>query len=62
MHIILVMPYEQGKQVIKKHRPSLLSDSIKKFYGAECFKVTIENEDSLDEVIQAITQSYVLQK
>jgi predicted transport protein len=62
MHIILMMPYEQGRQIIKKHRLASLSESIKKFYGAECFKVTLENEDSLDEIIQAIMLSYKQQK
>jgi predicted transport protein len=62
MHIILMIPYEQGRQIIKKHKSSPLSESIKKFYGAECFKVTLENENNLDEVIQAIIQSYNQQK
>jgi hypothetical protein len=57
-----MMPYEQGRQIIKKHRLASLSESIKKFYGAECFKVSIENEDSLDEIIQAIMLSYKQRK
>ena len=62
MHIILMMSYEDGKQLIKKHKLSPLSDSIKKFHGGECFRITLENEDNLDEVIQAIMQSYKQQK
>ena len=62
MYIILKMPYEDGKQTIKKHKLSTLSESIQKFYGGECFRVTLENEDNLDEVIQAIMQSYRRQK
>jgi hypothetical protein len=53
MHIIIRMPYEQGRQILKEHRPSLLSESVKKFYGAGYFKLTLENEESLDEVIQS---------
>jgi predicted transport protein len=62
MHIILMIPYEQGRQIIIKHRLASLSESIKKFYGAGYFKSTLENEESLDEVIQAIIQSYNKQK
>jgi hypothetical protein len=57
-----MMPYELGRQILKNRSPSPLSESVKKFYGAECFKVTLENEESLDEVIQAIIQSYNQQK
>jgi predicted transport protein len=62
MHITLMMPYEQGRQIIKRHKLSPLSESIKKFYGGECFQVTIEDKEDLEEVIHAIMQSYRQQK
>ena len=62
MQLILKMPYEVGRQIIKKHKLSSLSESIQKFYGGECFRVVLENEENLDEVIQAIMQSYEQQK
>jgi predicted transport protein len=62
MHIVLMMSYEQGKQIIKRHKLSPLSEGIKKFYGGECFTITIEHENDLEEVIQAIMQAYKQQK
>ena len=62
MHIIIMMPYEQGMQILKKHKPTQLSESVKKFYHGECFQVTLENDDGLDEVIHAISLAYKSQK
>jgi len=54
MHITLRMSYEQGRQIIKSHK--LTSET--RHPGREYITITIENNNNLEEVIQAIMQAY----
>jgi predicted transport protein len=60
MHIVLMLPYETGKGLIKKHKISMLSPGIQAWYGAPCFRVTLENAENLDEIINALKETYKL--
>jgi len=60
MHIILTMPYEEGRKIINKHRLSSLSEGVKKFYGADCCMITVEDDKNMEEIIQALKKAYQL--
>lgn len=54
MHIVVTLPYSKGKKLIKNHKIATLSKGIQNFYNSECFKLTIENSDNLNEVINIL--------
>jgi len=58
MHIIVMLPYEVGNSLIKKHKLTQLSQGIQDFYNGQCFQVTLENEDDLEEVIKTLEEAY----
>jgi len=58
MHIVIMLPYESGVAQIKKHKITQLSQSIQRFYNGQCFRVTIETEDNLDEITKALEEAY----
>ena len=61
MHIVIMLPYEDGTNLIKRHKVTTLSQGIQNWYGAPCFRVTLENEENLDEIIKALEEAYKLQ-
>jgi predicted transport protein len=58
MHIIIMLPYEVGNSLIKKHKLTQLSQGIQNFYNGQCFQVTLENEGNLEEIIKALEEAY----
>jgi len=58
MHIIVMLPYEVGKELVKKHKLTQLSPGIQKFYNGPCFRATIENDENLDEIFKALEEAY----
>lgn len=58
MHIIVMLPYEVGKELVKKHKLTQLSAGIQRFYNGPCFRATIENEENLDEIFKIIEEAY----
>ena len=58
IRIIIILPHETGSNLIKKHKLTQLSASVQKFYNGPCFRVTIENEANLEEVIKALEEAY----
>jgi len=62
MHIIIMLPYETGSSIIKKHKLAQLSQGIQTFYNGACFQVTIENEDNLQEIIKTLEEAYKQQR
>jgi hypothetical protein len=58
MHIVIMLPYEAGNTLIKKHKLTQLSEGIQKFYGSACFRVTLRNKDNLDEILKALEEAY----
>lgn len=58
MHIVIMLPYETGNNLIKKHKLTQLHESVQNFYNGPCFKVTLENDENLDEVLKALEEAY----
>ena len=58
MHIIITLPLELGSSLIKNHKLKPLSEGSQKFYGMSGFRVTLENEDNLDEIIKTLEEAY----
>jgi len=54
LHIVITLPYLEGQKLIKHHKISTLSKGIQNFYNSECFRLTIESLDNLDEVINIL--------
>jgi predicted transport protein len=58
MHIIVMLPYEVGKELVKKHKLTQLSAGIQTFYNGPCFRATIENEENLEEIFKILEEAY----
>jgi len=58
MHIVIMLPYEVGNSLIKKHKLQQLTQSVQNWYNFPCFKVTLVNEDNLEEIIGALEEAY----
>lgn len=58
MHIVIMLPYETGNGLVKRHKLTQLSQGIQKFYNGPCFKVTLENEENFDEILKALEEAY----
>ena len=58
MHIVVMLPYERGTSLIKKHKVTQLAESVQNFYNGPCFKVTLENDENLDEILRIIEEAY----
>ena len=55
-HIILVilLPKSKGEQLIKHYKLGTLSKSVQKYYNSPCFKVYVNNDGNLDEILNAL--------
>lgn len=58
IRITIMLPYEIGNALIKKHKLTQLSPSVQKFYNGSCFEVTIENDENIDEILKALEEAY----
>lgn len=58
LRFVIMLPYVTGSNLIKEHKITEPSQSIQDWYGFPCFKVTLENEDNLEEIIQALEEAY----
>ena len=47
-----------GNYTIKKHKITRLSDGVQSFYNGPCFRVTVDDEENLDEIIEILKESY----
>jgi hypothetical protein len=58
MHIMIMLPFEKGRELIKNHRLLEPSEGRQNFYNGPCFQVTLENANDLDEVLKALEEAY----
>ncbi len=58
IRIVVMLPISVGREMIKKHTITELSKGVQGFYNGECFKVNIETEEHLDEVISLLKKAY----
>jgi predicted transport protein len=61
MVIVVMLPFETGQNIIRRHTIKQLSESIQDFYNGPCFKVSVEDIEGLDEVLEALKQAYLQQ-
>lgn len=57
MHVVVTVPYEKGKDLIQHHKISELSQSVQDWYNASCFRITIEDNENLDEVVNILRKA-----
>jgi len=62
MNIVIMLPIEEGKDIIKAHKVSELSEGIQRFYSGPCFNASVESPEKLEEVIKALAKAYERQK
>jgi len=60
MHIVIMLSYRKGKQLIKNHKLTQLNEGVQDFYNGPCFKVTLDNDKNLKEILKAIETAYKL--
>jgi hypothetical protein len=53
-----MLPYETGNMLIKKYKLTQLHESVQNFYNGPCFKVTLDNEENIEEVLKALQEAY----
>ncbi|GEM_PF-6149566 len=58
MLIVVMLPYEAGISLIKKHTITKLSKGVQDWYGGPCFQVTVEGEADIEEVVKALEEAY----
>lgn len=58
INIVIMLPYEKGVNTIKKHKVKQLAESVQKFYNGACFQVILENDENLEEIINALKEAY----
>lgn len=58
INIVIMLPYENGVNIIKKHKVKQLAESVQKFYNGACFQVILENDENLEEIINALKEAY----
>ena len=62
IQLVVMLPITEGQSIIRAHKITQLSDSVQKFYNGPCFKVTVESDKDLDEVILLLEKAYNKQK
>ncbi len=58
LKIIIALPIEEGKNLIKHHKLKELSEGVQNFYNTPCFEVSIENDTNLEEVYNTLKLAY----
>lgn len=52
--IVVMLPYEKGRDFVKHHNLKNLSAGIQKFYGNDCFAIDVVNNQNMDEIVNVI--------
>lgn len=58
MNIVVMVPFEGSGRFIKKHKITQLSQSVQDYYNGPCFKVSLENSQNVEEVIDVLKEAY----
>lgn len=61
LKIVIMIPFDEGVKLIRKHKLIKLSQGVQNFYNGPCFEVMIEKKDDLKEIIKALKAAYILQ-
>lgn len=57
LRIIITLPIEQGRSMIKAHSVSEPSQAVQSFYGSPCFEVWVDDDKNLQEIIDAMKEA-----
>jgi hypothetical protein len=57
-----MLPYQVGINLITKHKLTQPSKGAQDFYNGPCFKVTLVNENNIEEIIKALGEAHKQQK
>jgi uncharacterized protein with ParB-like and HNH nuclease domain/predicted transport protein len=57
LDIVIMLPYEKGESLIKRHKIKRLGEGHQGFYKGPCFEVEVDDEDGLIEIVNAIKEA-----
>ncbi len=58
MHIVIMLPFEKGKELINNHKVKILSEREQRFWNGPCFQVTLNDESTIEEIVNTLDQAY----
>jgi predicted transport protein len=58
LKIVVALPIEDGKNLIKQHKIKELSEGVQNFYNTPCFEVSIEKDTNLEEIYSTLKRAY----
>jgi predicted transport protein len=58
MNIVVMLPYEIGHNIITHHKLIQLSERSQEFYNGPSFKVSIDNNENIEEIVEALKVAY----
>ncbi len=58
MHIIIMLPSEVANSFIHKHQIRQIPQRSQQYWGGPSFQVTIDNDNNLEEIINALEEAY----
>lgn len=61
IEIVAMVPFVSSGRLIRKHKVTQLSESVQRFYNGACFKIVVEDNQDVGEVIEALKEAYNLQ-
>jgi predicted transport protein len=62
LRIVVMLPLETGRQLIKKYIVTPLGEGVQNFYNGPCFVIEVDNDKNLDEILEILKKSYQNQK
>lgn len=58
MHIVIMLPLEEGNNLIKHYTTTQLSEAVQNFYNGPSFRVTLDNDKYIDEIFKILEKAY----
>lgn len=58
--IVVMLPYESGRELIKNYKIDEPPQRVQKYYGGECFNLRITDNKHLDEIRSTLKKAYDL--
>lgn len=58
INIVITLPLNYGEEKIMNHDITELSEVVQDYYNSECFRVTLENNSNVQEVIEVLKEAH----
>lgn len=58
IQIVVMLPIHLGEEIIQNYKVKESSQSVKDYYNGECFRVTVDNKENLNEVLNALKKAH----